>query len=282
MNDPRATRPAAPGPPTPDPARPLPPLADTARQFGDHARQYAVSRTHLEGAARLMLLERMEPIADETLLDIGSGPGPVALAFAPYVVRAVAFDAAPEMLAAARLAARRAGVANLETVRGDAHRLPFVSRAFGLVTSRACPHHFTDIRTAVAEMARVLARGGRLGIADGTVPDDPEIDAFLNRLDTLHDPTTVRNYSAREWRGFMEGVGLRVDFVEDYVVELPEGRSLLDWLARSGASSVVVEECRHMLLQAPAKVRDYLRVRDVGDDITFELPRVVMVGKRVD
>jgi ubiquinone/menaquinone biosynthesis C-methylase UbiE len=264
----------------PEPTRPG--VAETARQFGEHARQYAVSRAHLEGATRLMLLERMEPVADETLLDIGSGPGPVAVAFAPYVARAVAFDAAPEMLHAARLAARRAAVANVDPVCGDAHRLPFADRAFDLVTSRACPHHFADIRAAVAEMARVLRRGGRLGIADGTVPDDPEIDAFLNRLDTLHDPTTVRNYSAREWRGFMERAGLRMDFVEEYVVELPEGRSLLEWLARSGASSVVVDECRRMLLAAPAKVRDYLRVRPAGEDVTFELPRVVVVAKRVD
>lgn len=264
----------------PEPLRPE--LAETARQFGDHARQYAVSRAHLEGATRHLLIERMEPVADETLLDIGSGPGPVAIAFAPLVARAVAFDAAPEMLHASRLAAGRAGVANVDPVCGDAHHLPFIDRAFALVTSRACPHHLADIRAAVAEMARVLSRGGRLGIADGTVPDDAEIDAFLNRLDRLHDPTTVRNYSAREWRAFIEAAGLRVDFVEDYVVELPEGRSLLDWLARSGASSAVEEECRRMLLEAPAKVRDYLRVRESGADVMFELPRVVVVAKRVD
>ena len=192
-----------------------PALADTARQFGAHARQYAVSRAHTEGATRLMLLERMEPVGDEALLDIGSGPGPVAVAFAPYVARAIACDAAPEMLAAARLAARRAEAANLEVVCGDAHRLPFRDGAFGLVTSRACPHHCADIRAAVAEMARVLATGGRLGIADGTVPDDPEIDAFVNRLDPLHDPTTVRHDSAREWRGLGHGAGLRVDFVDE-------------------------------------------------------------------
>jgi ubiquinone/menaquinone biosynthesis C-methylase UbiE len=265
-----------------DPESPRPTLSETARQFGRHARQYAVSRAHLEGATRGLLIERMEPVADEVLLDIGSGPGPVAITFAPYVARAVAFDAAPEMLHASRLAARRAAVENVDPVCGDAHRLPFSDRAFDLVASRACPHHFTDIRAAVGEMARVLARGGRLGIADGTVPDDPEIDAFLNRLDTLHDPTTVRNYSAREWRGFMAAVGLRVDFVAEYVVELPEGRSLLEWLARSGSSSVVADECRHMLLDAPSKVRDYLRVRPAGEDVTFELPRVVVVAKRVD
>lgn len=264
-----------------DPERAVPGLADTVRQFGEHARQYAVSRLHNEGAARLMLIEHMEPVTDERLLDVGSGPGPVALAFAPYVACAVAFDAAPEMLHAARLSVRRVGASNVELVRGDAHRLPFADRAFGLVTSRACPHHFADIRTAVGEMARVLARGGRLGVADGTVPDDPDIDAFVNRLDTLHDPTTVRNYSAREWRGFMERAGLRVDFADDYAVEVPEGRSLLEWLARSGCSSEVAAECRRMLLDAPPKVRDYLRVREAGEDVRFELPRVVMVATRV-
>jgi len=79
----------------------------------------------------------------------------------------------------------------------------------------------------------------------------------------------------------MADAGLRVDFVEEYVVELPEGRSLLEWLARSGASSAVADECRRMLLDAPSKVRDYLRVRPAGEDVTFELPRVVVVARRV-
>lgn len=227
-----------------------------------------------------MLLEHMEPVTDEWLLDVGSGPGPVALAFAPYVAGAVALDPAPEMLHAARLAGRRAEVTNVAAVVGDAHRLPFADRSFALVAARACPHHFADIRVAVAEMARVLAPGGRLGIADGTVPDDPEIDAFFNRLDTIHDPTTVRNYSAREWRGFLEAAGLRVDFTNPCVLETGDGRSLSEWIARSGGSSEVLATCRDMLLQAPAKIRDWLRVRPAGDDVIFELPRVVMVARK--
>jgi len=268
-------------PPVSPPPREPPALGETARQFSEHARQYAVSRVHVEGATRLTLLEHMEPVTDEWLLDVGSGPAPVALAFAPYVAGAVAFDVSPEMLRAARMAALRAEVATQRQVLGDVHHIPFADSAFGLVTARACAHHFADIHRAIAEMARVLAVGGRLGIADGTVPDDPEIDSFVNRLDTLHDPTTVRNYSAREWTSFCEKAGLRVDFADDYAVEVPEGRSLLEWLARSGCSGPVAEECRRMLLGAPPKVREYLRVREAGDDVRFELPRVVMVAVRV-
>jgi ubiquinone/menaquinone biosynthesis C-methylase UbiE len=270
---------------TPDPpgaARPSPPSAEEiAGQFGAHAREYAVSRLHREGAARLLLLERMEPVVDEALLDVACGPAHVALAFAPYVRRAVGLDLSPEMLQAARLGARRAGVA-LDLVAGDAHRLPFPGGSFDLVACRAAPHHFAVVGEAVREMARVLRRGGRLGIADGTVPEDAELDRFINQLDALHDPTTVRNWRPSEWRALVEGAGLRLDWMEPECYELPEGRSLTEWIARSGGSSAVLDEARRRLLAAPERVRRYLRVREAGADVTFDLPRVVLVARRLD
>jgi SAM-dependent methyltransferase len=224
----------------------------------------------------------MEPVADESLLDVGCGPGATALAFAPHVERVVGVDLAPSMLKAARLAARRAGIDHLACAIADAHRLPFHDRAFQLVTCRATAHHFHDIGGAIGEMARVLGRGGRLGIADGTVPADPEIDAFINALDTLHDPTTIRNYSAAEWRRIAQESGLRLDWVEDETYDLAEGRMLSDWLARSGASSDVLTEARRRLLEASPKIRDYLRVRPENGDVRFDLPKIVLTATRVD
>ena len=257
-----------------------PTTSEVARQFDQHARQFAVSRLHREGAARTMLIEHMEPVTDEVLLDVGTGPGPVALAFSDYVRRAVGLDASDAMLAAARLGARRQEAHNLAWVSGDAHALPFRDRSFDLVTSRACPHHFADIRRAVREMARVLRRGGRLGIADGTVPEDDELDVFINQLDLLHDPTTVRNYRPSEWRGFVEEAGLRLDWSEPLAYELAEGRLLSDWMARSGASTPVFEEGRRRLLEAPERIRRFLRVAVEGDDVRFDLPRLVLVATR--
>lgn len=265
-----------------DPSRRPPTTGDVARQFSEQARHYAVSRVHLEGGTRLALIEHMEPVTDEALLDVGTGPGPLALAFAPYVRGAVGFDVAEPMLQAARLAARRAEVANLTLVAGDVHRLPFADRSFDLVTSRACPHHFADLSAATREMARVLKRGGRLGIADGTVPEDDELDEFINGLDVLHDPTTVRNYRPSEWRLHVEAAGLRLDWMDEQAYELAEGHLLTQWMARSGASSVVLEEARRRLLEAPERVRSYLRLRTDGDDLRFDLPRVVLVARRVD
>ena len=257
-------------------------LRDNARQFGDTARGYAMSRTHNEGGTRHLLIERMQPVMDEVLLDVACGAGGMTLAAAPYVRLAIGLDPAPEMLHALRLGARRGEIANVLAVLGDAHHLPFRDRSLQLVTARMAPHHFHDPAAAMREMARVLGKGGRLGIADGTVPDDPELDAFINRLDTLHDPTTVRNYNAAEWRRLYEAAGLRVDSVEEESFDLAEGRLLGEWVARSAGSSVVFDECKRLLLQAPIGIRRALRVQAEGNDVRFDLPKIVIVGKRVD
>ena len=150
---------------------PLPSTGEIARQFGAQARLYAMSKLHREGAALPLLFERLQPVMDETLLDVGCGPAHLALFFAPYLRLATGLDASHEMLGAARLGARQKELDNLAWVRGDAHQLPFADRSFDLIACRAAAHHFVDLPRALVESARVLRRGGRLGIVDGMVPE---------------------------------------------------------------------------------------------------------------
>ncbi len=262
--------------------RPKPSSDQIAEQFGPQARLYATSEIHRAGATLERLLERAEPVMDEALLDLASGPAHTALAFAPYVRATVGYDLSPEMLQAALLQARAKSIENFSAVCGDAHHLPFADRRFDLVTCRAAAHHFVDPGQVWRDAARVLRRGGRLAIVDGMVPEDDELDRFINDLDLLHDPTTVRNYRPSEWRAMLEAAGLRVDVLEDGVRELGKGRSLTDWIARAGGSSAVLDEARRRLLEAPGRVREYLLVEPQGDDLLFDYARVVIVARRID
>jgi len=82
--------------------------------------------------------------------------------------------------------------------------LPFKDDAFEVVACRTAAHHFTDVRAAVGEMARVSA--DRVLLVDTVhMGDDVE------EAESLRDPSHVRNYSEAEWRGFVEESGLRLE-----------------------------------------------------------------------
>ena len=57
--------------------------------FDERATSYALWPELANGDTRDRVLERLEPVADETLLDLGSGPGAMARAAGPFVKRVV-------------------------------------------------------------------------------------------------------------------------------------------------------------------------------------------------
>ncbi len=65
-------------------------------------------------------------------------------------------------------------------------------------------------------MATVLRHGGSLIIDDRSVPEDDFADQTMNRLDTLHDRSHVREYTQAEWVSMLESAGLRVQHSECY------------------------------------------------------------------
>ena len=71
------------------------------------------------------------------VLDVATGAGHTAAAFAPHVARAVASDLTAEMLQEAAKLAKAKGLANMETARADAEALPFDD---GQLRSRHLPH----------------------------------------------------------------------------------------------------------------------------------------------
>jgi ubiquinone/menaquinone biosynthesis C-methylase UbiE len=104
---------------------------------------------------------------DDVLLDLACGTGAAIRDAAPHVRRAVGFDLSPGMIAQARDRASAAGLDNVDFQTGDVSgRLPFEDAAFTALVCTTAFHHFPKPRDTIGEMARVLAPGGRLVIAD--------------------------------------------------------------------------------------------------------------------
>lgn len=110
------------------------------------------------------LISELNIKTGETILDIGSGTGillPLLHKITKGRSKIVSLDIAEEMLKQARDNGHHS---NIEYVHADVAAMPLSSDTFDLVICYSCFPHFSDKIKALAEIARVLRKGGRLAI----------------------------------------------------------------------------------------------------------------------
>jgi demethylmenaquinone methyltransferase/2-methoxy-6-polyprenyl-1,4-benzoquinol methylase len=118
------------------------------------------------------LAELARPAPGAHVVDIGCGPGDLALVLARRAGQVTGVDPSPQMIDYA--IARSRDLANCRFELGTAQALSLPDASADLVTSTFAMHHIPAPRRsdAVAQMFRVLRPGGRLLLAD-TYPTDP-------------------------------------------------------------------------------------------------------------
>jgi len=105
---------------------------------------------------------------DSTVLDVACGAGISAVTLAKYYgCKVVGIDLSEKNLEKAKARAERTGLTNRVTFKkSDAEKIDFKNKSFDAVTCECALCTFPDIKTAVAEMFRVLKTEGKVGITD--------------------------------------------------------------------------------------------------------------------
>jgi arsenite methyltransferase len=179
----------------------------------------------------------------ETVLDLGSGGGIDVLLSARRVGpdgKAYGLDMTDEMLALARENQRKAGVANVEFLKGEIENIPLPDHSVDVVISNCVINLSGDKDHVLREAFRVLKPGGRLAVSDvvvrGEVPvevrrsmelwvgciagalSDSDYVAKLAKagFESISiEPTRV--YSIEDARQFLSGEGIDADSIAPQV-----------------------------------------------------------------
>lgn len=165
-------------------------------QFTKQAIPFATAPIHQTGLDLIFSAARLTK-ADH-VLDIACGPGILGCAAAPSVRRVTGIDMTPRMIEEATATAKRIEVRNVTWLVGTATRLPFPDASFSIVLTRYSFHHFDNPAAALAEMFRVCRCGGRVVVADLSIPA-PKGFSF-DTVERWRDPSHVHALSPDELR----------------------------------------------------------------------------------
>jgi arsenite methyltransferase len=110
----------------------------------------------------------------DTVLDLGAGGGIDVLLSARRVGptgKVYGLDMTDEMLALAQYNARAAGATNVHFLKGLIEQVPLPAASVDVVISNCVVNLSVDKPAVLAEIARVLRPGGRIGISDVVAED---------------------------------------------------------------------------------------------------------------
>src|SRR5450755_3241139 len=181
--------------------------------------------------------------AGETVLDLGSGGGIDVLLSARRVGttgKAYGLDMTDDMLALARENQKKAGVMNVEFLKGEIENIPLPDNSVDVIISNCVINLSADKSKVLREAFRVLKPGGRFAVSDvvvrGDVPEEVRKNVLLwvgciagalkdtEYISKLADagfesieiePTRI--YNVEDARAFLTSEGVDVDAIAPQV-----------------------------------------------------------------
>ncbi len=245
-------------------------------QFGANAEHYARSAVFAGGESLADMVRLVRPRTEWDMLDVATGGGHCAFAFAPLVRQVTATDITEPMLQAAARGAAERGLSNIRLEKADAEALPYGAGRFDLVTCRIAAHHFSDAGQAVREMSRVCRPGGLVAVIDGIAPPVRAAADEINAWETWRDPSHVALLTVNGWSSLFCAAELEAFHIDTYELEL----DFDDHMQRAGCDALTTLRMREGLLHGSPAMRDWLKPHQVGDKIALIWSMILIIGRK--
>lgn len=126
-----------------------------------------------EAGLRQSFVPFANPRPDARVLDVGCGPGWLAIELAKGAREVVGYDRSKRIVKVARKNAQIAGIENVTFLTGDAYALPFPDNSFNLTIATTVVYLFADSQKGFAELVRVAKPGGTVATLDPDVSMSP-------------------------------------------------------------------------------------------------------------
>ena len=243
-------------------------------QYHDKSTAYLESSVHAEGAEFAKICATLQQYQAKHVLDLGCGGGHVSYQIAPLVEQVTAYDLLSDMVATVTAEATRRGLDNISGLVGAAEELPFVDGHFDAVVSRYSAHHWHSVPQAIRQINRVLKPQGIAIVVDILGNSNPILDNVLQTLETIRDPSHVRDYAAAQWLKFAEMSGFRILSFEKQRLKLDFG----SWVARMQTPDFAVQTLGYVLQQSSADFKHYYAVQADG---SFSSEVMILVLQKI-
>jgi arsenite methyltransferase len=169
--------------------------------------------------------------AGETVLDLGSGGGIDVLLSARRVGatgKAYGLDMTDEMLALARENQSRAGLDNVEFLKGEIEHIPLPDNSVDVIISNCVINLSGDKDRVLAEAFRVLKPGGRFAVSDIVVRGD-DVPAELRRNMELWIGCVAGALEEQEYRRKLASAGFtNIDMEPTRIYRAEDAKTFLD------------------------------------------------------
>jgi ubiquinone/menaquinone biosynthesis C-methylase UbiE len=168
------------------------------------------------------LVSVVAPRPEARVLEIATGPGHVAMAFAKVTREVIGVDLTEAPLKIAERMRAERGLNNVSFRQADVEaRLPFSDNEFDVVVCRFAVHHFENPALVIAEMARVCRIDGTVAIEDLISSEHPARAEYYNRFEQLRDTSHTRALALSELVKTIASVGLEITRFESAALKNP-------------------------------------------------------------